>query len=290
MKLLTLFSFLLLGLCASAKIKISTLSPLITDLANQIGGDKVTVVDLLGKNGNPHTFSPTTQTLNSAAGSQLYIVSGKGLEPYLPKLKSLVGNANVLELGQNIRSLRIEGNSSTYACCPTHSSGAVDPHWWHSLENWRKASSTLATELAVLDPANKDYYMQRSKAYRKKLFGLKSWAKKELSKVPKANRQLVTAHAAFGYFCKEFGFQSIPLRGLNSEQSVTPQYLEEAVGIILKKQVKAIFPDESSNPSALKSASKATGVPMAGKLYADTHTSIEQMFAHNVRTITKALK
>ncbi len=290
MKSLTLLSFLLLSLCSPAKVKIATLSPLITDLVKQIGGDKVIVVDLIGKNGNPHTFSPTTKTLNKTAGTHLYLASGKNLEPYLPKLKSLVGDTKLLELGRNIRSIHIKGGSSTYACCPNHSSGVMDPHWWHSLENWRKASTTLASELAKIDPANKYYYKQRSKAYRDQLHTLKSWAKKELSSVPKANRQLVTAHAAFGYFCKEYGFQSIPLRGLNSEQSVTPQYLEEAVGIIVDKKVKAIFPDEASNPSALKAASKATGVPMAGKLYADSHTSIEEMFNHNVKTITKALK
>ncbi len=290
MKSLTLLTFLLFTLFSSAKVKIASLSPLISDLANQIGGDKVIVIDLIGKNGNPHTFNPTTKTLTKASGAHLYLASGKDLEPYLPKLKSLVGQAKVVELGRSIRSIHIKGGSKTYACCPNHSSGVMDPHWWHSIENWRRASTTLAAELAKIDPANKDYYNQRSKAYRDKLHTLKSWAKKELSTVPKANRQLVTAHAAFGYFCKEFGFQSIPLRGLNSEQSVTPQYLQEAVGIIITKKVKAIFPDESSNPSALKSAAKATGIPLADKLYADSHTSIEQMFRHNVKTITKALK
>jgi len=293
----SLLTFILIALSAvtlsaqTTKVKVATLSPLLADLARQIGGDKVIVVDLIGSHGNPHTFNPTSKTLQKAAGAKLYLASGKNLEPYLPKLKSLLGNsAEVLEMGKKIRSIHIKGGSSIYACCPNHSSGVMDPHWWHSLDNWQKASKELEAKLSKLDPANKDYYKQKSKAYRARLSGVKAWAKKEISSIPKANRQLVTAHAAFGYFCKEYGFQSIPLNGLNSEQSVTPQYLAEAIGIIKSKQVKAIFPDESSNPKALKTAANAAGVKLAGKLYADSHSSIEGMFAHNVRAIVKGLK
>ncbi len=279
------------NLSAQGKVKVATLSPLLADLARQIGGDKVIVVDLIGSHGNPHTFNPTSKTLQKAAGAKLYLASGKNLEPYLPKLKSLLGSsAEVVEIGRKIRSLNIKAGSSIYACCPNHSSGAVDPHWWHSLVNWQKAAKELEGKLSNLDPINKAYYKQNSKTYRKKLEGIDNWAKKQLFSIPKPNRQLATAHASFGYFCRDFDFQSIPLNGLNSEQSVTPQYLAEVVDILKGKKVKAIFPDESSNPKALKTASNATGIKLAGKLYADSHSSIEAMFAHNVRTIVAGLK
>ena len=280
-----------LSLSAQSKLKVATLSPLLTDLARQIGGDKLIVVDLAGSNGNPHTFSPTSKTLQKAAGARLYLASGKNLEPYLPKLKSLLGSsAEVLELGKPIRSINIKAGSSIYACCPNHSAGAMDPHWWHSLVNWQKAAKELESKLSKLDPANKAYYKQSSKIYRAKLNDLDNWAKKQLFSIPKPHRLLVTAHASFGYFCKDFDFQSIPLNGLNSEQAVTSQYLAEAVGIMNSKKVRAIFPDESSNPKALKTVAKAAGIKLAGKLYADSHSSIEAMFKHNVKTIVAGLK
>jgi len=264
----TLLTFILLSLSAiplMAQVKVATLSPLLADLARQIGGDKVVVIDLLGKNGNPHTFSATSKTLQKAAGARLYLASGKGLEPYLPKLRALVGESvEVMEVGSNIRSIKITADSEIYTCCPNHSVGAIDPHWWHSLKNWQRAAKDVAKKLGKIDPANKN--------------------------VPKANRYLATAHAAFGYFCKEYGFESIPLKGLNTEQSVTSQYLLEAVEAIKSKKVKAIFPDESTNPKALQTVSTSSGVRLAGKIYADSHSSIEGMFAHNVRTIVGALK
>lgn len=294
MKTLLIFIFTLSGLLTmtgQAKVKIATLSPLIADLARQVGGDKVIVVDLIGTTGNPHSFKPTTQTMKKAAGAHLYLASGKGLEPYLPKLKSLIGDsAIILELGEKINSLVISSKSEVYVCCPNHSHGIIDPHWWHSIENWRKATSTLADQLIKLDPANKAHYKAASKAYRKQLSENHSWAKTQVATIPKSDRVLATAHAAFGYFCKEYKFKSIPLRGLNSEQASSPQYLAEAVATLQKSQVKAIFPDESSNPKALLTVSKASGVKLAPKIYSDSHTSIIGMFQHNVTTITQALK
>jgi len=290
MKLLLTLLFCL-TLMSQAKVKIATLSPLIADLARQVGGDAVEVVDLIGISGNPHSFNPTTKTLRKASRASLFLASGKNLEPYLPKLKSLIGSsATVLELGKNIRSLEISSKSEAYACCPNHSVGIIDPHWWQSIKNWRKAAATLESQLTKLDPQNKAYYKARSKAYRAELDKLNAWAKTQIATIPKSDRTLATAHAAFGYFCKDFGFQSLPLRGLNSEQAASPHYLALAVGTLLEKNVEAIFPDESSNPKALQTISRASGIKLAPKIYADSHKSIIGMFQHNIVVITKALK
>lgn len=289
MKLLFTLLFTL-TLFTQAKVKVAALSPLIADLARQVGGNKVEVIDMIGLQGNPHTFNPTTMTLKRANGASLYLASGKNLEPYLPKLKSLIGSsATILELGRNIRSMKISSKSSIYACCPNHSVGMMDPHWWQSIENWRKATSTLEAQLSKIDPANEAYYKAQAKNYLKQLSQLHSWSKTQIATIPKANRTLATAHAAFGYFCRDYGFKSLPLNGLNSEQGSSPQYIATAVGMMKDKNVKAIFPDESSNPKALQSASNYSGIKLAPKIYADSHKSIIGMFQHNVSTITKAL-
>ena len=290
MKLIITLIALATALHCSAQTKVASLSPLLADLAKQIGGDKVTVVDLMGPNGNPHTFQPTPNQLVKAQGSALYLASGKKLEPFLPKLKSIVGNkAMVLEVGLKIPSLRISGDSAVYACCPRHAQGSIDPHWWHSIENWRRASSIVEKALTEIDPANASTYKARTKAYRSQLSGLKSWAKKEIATIPRSRRTLATAHAAFGYFCKDFGFKSIPIQGLNKEQSATPQYIAEAIETVKKNQVKAIFPEKGSNSKGLQTIAKSTGAKIAPALYADHASSIIGMFQHNVTTITKSL-
>jgi zinc/manganese transport system substrate-binding protein len=291
MKLLTLFTLLATAFVCQAKMKVAALNPLLADLARQVGGDKVTVVDLMGTNADPHTFSPSASKLASVSDAKIYLASGKNLEPYLSKLKSIVaGKATVLEVGRNIPSLRISGDSAVYACCPRHSAGTLDPHWWHSVENWRRAAVTVSKEFSKVDPANAATYKARANSYRKQLSDLKSWSKKQIATIPRSQRNLATAHAAFGYFCKEYGFKSIPIQGLNKEQSATPKYVAEAVDVIKKNRVKAIFPEKGANTKTLKSISNATGAKIAAPLYADSATSIVGMFQHNINTIVNNLK
>ncbi|MGJ8671897.1 metal ABC transporter substrate-binding protein [Rubritalea sp.] len=291
MKLLSLLTLIATALVSQAELKVATLNPLLADLARHVGGPQVEVVDLLGPNGDPHTFQPSPSKLASAKGAKIYLASGKDLEPALPKLKSiLAGKAIIVEVGRDIPSLRISGSSAVYACCPKHSVGALDPHWWQSIENWRRASSIVEKEFSKADPANAATYKENSKKYRKELSDLKSWSKKQISTIPRNQRNLATAHAAFGYFCKEFGFKSIPIQGLNKEQSASPQYVAEAIEVIKKNHVKALFPEKGANTKSLQTISKATGAKIAGPLYADSANSIIGMFQYNIETIVKYLR
>lgn len=274
-----------------AKVKVAVLSPLLADLAENIGGDKVTVVSLAGKNYNPHDFNPTPRDLNKAQGAALYLASGKGLEKFLPELRSIVGNkGKVVEVGKNVVSIKVSGDSAVYACCPKHSFGTIDPHWWHSIEAWRRASTILAKELSAVDPANAKYYKDQASQFRRELSKLKSWAKKEISAIPRSQRLLPTAHAAFGYFCKEFGFKSIPIQGINREQSSSPQYVAEAIKIIKDNKIKAVFPEEGANTKGIKSIAESSGAKVAPYLYGDSAPSIQELFRHNVTTIRTALQ
>ncbi|GAA5495426.1 manganese-binding lipoprotein MntA [Rubritalea halochordaticola] len=291
MKIITILCMLIVAPCAFAKMKVATLSPLLADLARQVGGDQVEVVDLMGPNGDPHTFRPSPSALQEANGAKIYLVNGKNLEPFLPNLKSIVGNkATILEVGRKIPSLTISSEGSLYACCPKHSHGALDPHWWQSIDNWRRATSIVADEFAELDPSNKDHYKANAKAYRSQLSSTKTWAKKQIAGIPRDQRHLATAHAAYGYFCKEFGFKSIPVQGLNKEQSATPQYVAEAVATIRSNKVKAIFPEKMANTKSIQSIAKESGAKVGDSLYADSHNSIIGMFQHNVNSIVKALR
>lgn len=276
---------------ATAKMKVAALHPLLADLAHQVGGDNVTVVNLMGHNSDPHTFQPTPKVLADAQGAAIYLAMGKNLEPFLPKLKSIVGpQVIVMEVGRNIPSLQIDGDSAIYACCPKHASGTIDPHWWHSVENWKRATNDLAVQFSKLDPANKAGYTARAASYRKTLSGLLIENKKQIASIPRNQRVLATAHAAFGYFCAEYGFKSVPVQGLNKEQSASPQYISEAIATIKKHRVRAIFPEKLANHKGVQTIAQNTGIKVGEPLYADTHPSIIGLFRHNVQAIVKALR
>lgn len=283
------FSCLLSG--SFAKIKVASLHPLIGDIARQVGGDDIEVVDLMLPHENPHTFSPTPQRLLRAKGAHLYLASGKGLETYLPKLAGTLGShIKILEVGRSIPSQTIAENQRQFVCCPAHARGALDPHWWHRVENMERAARIIQKEFTSIDPQHAANYRRRANAAINRLRTLDAWIQREISRIPRSKRILTTAHAAFGYFCHAYGFRSIPLQGLAPNQSVSATYQAKAIESIRQNNIPAIFPEKRTNPKMLQQIAKETRVKIASPLTADASSSYEKMMRTNVSIIVQALR
>lgn len=290
--ILTVFS---LAASAVAELKVAALHPLIGNLVRDVGGKNVTVIDLLKPGGDVHHFEPSSRDIASLKGMKLIFASGKGIETYLDNLADSVGaGVKLVEAGKPVPSLKIEPGQEIFMCCPHHAKGALDPHWWHSPGGMQRAVRLIGDELAAADPANAAAYKANAAAEEKKLAGYRAWAQQQIAQIPKANRKLVTAHAAFGYFCKEFGFKSLPLLGLSREDEASPKYIAEAVKTIRDNGIKAIFPEDQANPKIIKEIVRETGVAIGDSLIADGtapgFTRFDAMLRHNVEAVVKALK
>lgn len=282
-----------MGLAQAAEVKVASLHPLIGDLLRQVGGDKVEVVDLIGANGDPHAFEPQAADLVAAEGASLYVVSGMGLEGYLPKLKGiLAGKARIVEVGGTLPALHgacvHEGHEHDHEHDHDHE---MDPHWWHSVDLFRRAAGVVADELSAASPENKAVFEANAQAYRTKLDELEKWVKREVIRIPRDRRKLATAHAAFQYFCEAYGFEAYPVQGLNRERMPDAAKLAELIATLKKERVAAIFPEKESNPKMLESLTRDSGIQLGGELVADGRgmTSYEEMVRSNVTAIVAAL-
>lgn len=276
-----------------AELKVAVLHPLLADAVRQIGGPRVEVVDLIGATGDPHHFEPSTESLSQSEGAKLYLVAGMGLEGYLPKLKTIVGGkATVVEVGATLPALEGECDHEDHEGHEHHGhKHGLDPHWWHSIDLFKRATNVVTESLAAADPAGAEDFRKNAAVYRTKLEDLERWTKKEIVRVPKDRRHLATAHAAFNYFCKDFGFTAHPVQGINREQMPNPTDLAKLIAELKKNNVAAIFPEKESNPKILQTLTKDTGIKLADPLIADGTgvSSYEEMMKHNVTAIVTAL-
>lgn len=277
----------------AAPVKVAALHPLMADLARQVGGDRVEVFDMVGEGGDPHHYEPRPDDLRRLQGSALILAGGKKMESYLDRVRDTLRGVPLVEVGHTIPSLTV-GKDAVYACCPNHTAGSIDPHWWQGVENMRRATRVVAQALAKADPAGKAEYDLRAAAYSQRLGELKDWARRELARVPRGQRKLVTAHNAFAYFAREFGFEVIAVAGLNKEQNSTPRDLARTIQSVRDSGVKSIFPERGASPKTVESIARETGARIAEPLIADgngtgAEAGFEGMIRHNVRAITAAL-
>ena len=305
--LLCALGLVLAALPVQGAVKVASLHPIVSDLAAQVGGTHVEIIEVLKPGGDIHHFEPAPKDIAAMRGAKLLLASGKGLETYLDKLRDSLGEGvKLVEVGEKVPSIpyadehehehddeekggKHEGEEEHHH----HHHGEFDPHWWHSAENMKRAARIVAEELSAVDPANAAAYDAGAKAAIKRFAELKSWAQKEIAKIHREDRKLVTAHAAFGYFCKEFGLESMSVLGIGRNDDASSQHIAQTIAEIREHGVRAIFPEDQANPKVLAEIARSTGVKVGEPLVADgtakhAHT-FETMLAHNIRSIVAAL-
>ena len=181
-------------------------------------------------------------------------------------------------------------------------SSVHDPHIWFDVSLWKQAAKTVADGLSKADPDGAADYTQNLNSYLKELEEADAYIAGRAAELPAEQRVLVTAHDAFQYFGKAYGFEVRGLQGISTDAEAGTADVSELASFIVERQIKAIFVESSVPPKtieALQAAVKAQGfdVAIGGELYSDSlgdadsgaDTYIATVKA-NVDTIVDALK
>ena len=278
---------------ADGKLRVSSFSTVLTEIAEQVGGDRVAVTSHVKPGVDPHEYEPKPADLKAVGEAKVVLLSAKHMEGYVGKLKESTGTKGALvEVGDKFDSLKMKPEKGHEG--HAHASDE-DPHWWHSIGNMRKAVEVVRDALIKASPADTATFKDNAAKYQGRLGALQKWVKAEIAKLPRDQRKLVTSHDAFQYFARENGFEIFAIEGLSSADQPSSKKVGEIIATIKAQGVKAIFAEKIENPKVLKEITRESGAKMGGELYADglgegDAATYEGMYRHNVGTIVKALQ
>ncbi|MFM8365163.1 MAG: metal ABC transporter solute-binding protein, Zn/Mn family [Verrucomicrobiota bacterium] len=293
----------LLAICLAAQaawadvVRVASLSTVMADLAREIGGDRVEVVEIVQPGIDPHIYEPTPGDLKKISASQILLASGLGFEGYLDKLRGTFSKSGVRVVSGGDVVTPIEGSceEDNHSDHDHHHHGAIDPHWWHSVSNTQAVARQIRDTLSQADPEGRALYEKNAEALGRRLAGLSKWMRLQIATLPKSQRILVTSHDALGYFAKDHGFTILPVQGISTSDQPSSQKIRALIEDIKSRQVKAIFAENIENPKVLEQITAETGAKPGGVLYADglgkgDAGSYEGMMRHNTTTIVEALR
>ncbi|MEO6848701.1 MAG: zinc ABC transporter substrate-binding protein [Chthoniobacterales bacterium] len=281
-----LFCFIVFIATARAELSVASLSTITTDIARNVGGDKVQVSSIITPGIDPHEFEPTPQDVKQITNADLVLLTGKGMEGYLTKMEQATGNsAKFVDVGSAFPSLKLEEDGKMIE----------DPHWWHSIENTKKAVIVIRDHFIAADPADKAAFEKNTEAYLTKLNELQKWAKIKIASLPHDKRKLVTSHDAFQYFAREFGFTIFSIQGVSTEDQPSSKKIRALIDTIKNENVKAVFFENIENPKVVSEITSETGAKVGGELYADglgskEATTYSDMMRYNITAIVDGLK
>lgn len=267
---------------------------MIADIAQIVGGDHVKMTGLMGPGIDPHLYKATAGDVSRLSGADVIFYNGLHLEAKM---------ADVLQRmsGQTITVAVTEGIDRSILLTPPEFEGAIDPHVWFDVRLWKKAVEIIRDTLIEADAKHAESYGRNSKDYLAKLDELHEYVKTQAKRVPENQRVLVTAHDAFNYFGRAYGFQVRGLQGISTVSEAGTADIQELAKFIVQRRIPAMFVEtsvSSRNIEAVQAAVKSRGfdVEIGGKLFSDAmgdpgtpEGTYIGMVRHNIDTIVKSL-
>ncbi|MFG1995669.1 metal ABC transporter substrate-binding protein [Actinoplanes sp. NPDC048988] len=284
----------------SSALAVVATTPEVADFVRNIGGDDVTVTQIIKPNVDPHEYEPTPADIKAIGEAKVVVKNGVGLESWLDQTIASAGfKGTVVDSSQGL-TLREGGHEEEGE--QAHAEGEEhDPHIWHDPRNAKLMVTTIEKALAAADPEDADSYAKNLTSYSAKLDKLDADNEAAFAKLPAADRKLVTNHDAFGYYVARYKLQFVGsvIPSLDTSAELSAQQLTDLVAKIKATGTKAIFTESSLPPKSAEAIAQQAGVKVIGgedALYGDslgeqgtptgTYLGAEE---HNTKVIVDAL-
>jgi manganese/zinc/iron transport system substrate-binding protein len=254
---------------APGRLAVVATTTIVGDLVDAIGGDDVTLEVLMGPGVDPHLYKPSAGDVRRMASARAIFLNGLHLEGKMGEVLEEMGQRGVptAAIAECIPEARLIDSSAAGA-------GLHDPHVWFDVGLWMVAAECARDALVEMDPANADRYRERAEAYLTELKNLDAWVRDRIETLPTERRVLVTAHDAFSYFGRAYGFEVRGLLGISTAAEAGTADVQRLAEFIAERRIPAIFVESSVPPryvEALRQAVVARGfdVTIGGSLYSD---------------------
>jgi manganese/zinc/iron transport system substrate-binding protein len=182
---------------------------MISDMVENLGGDRVQVTGLMGPGVDPHLYKASGGDVTRMAKADMVFYNGLHLEGKMAELFE--------EMARRKRTVAVtDGIDRSLLLAPPEFEGAYDPHVWFDVTLWIKAVEHARDALVGFDPENAALYQQNARTYLTGLRGLHQYVLTMAATVPEEKRVLITAHDAFNYFGRAYGFEVRGLQGIST--------------------------------------------------------------------------
>ncbi len=252
------------ALPAAAALNVFACEPEWGALAQELGGDKVSVFNATTSLQDPHRIEARPSLIARIRSADLVICSGSELEiGWLPLLLTQSGNPKIqpgeignLEASQFVVRLEIP-KVIDRALGDIHPSG--NPHIHLDPRNIAKVGEVVSERLARLDPANAGVYQARATSFQQRWQAAMQRWEQEASRLK--GMPIVVYHKDMSYFINWAAMREAgslePKPGLQP----TPVHLAELVEHMKRDPAKAVVYSSYNSPGAAEFLSQRANIP-----------------------------
>ena len=245
---------------------VTTVSP-ITNIVQNVGGDRVSVNGIVPEGTNSHTFEPAPSDAALMEDAEVVFINGLHLEePTLELARNNVGEGvPIVQLADRT----ISEDEYIFDFSFPESEGFPNPHLWTNPLYAKEYAEIVKNELSAIDPAGADTYEENYEAFASRLDALDAAVRDATATVPEEDRKLLTYHDSFPYFAREYGWDVVGAIQPSDFADPSPRDVASLIDQINEENIPAIFGSEVFPSPVLEQIAAETGATYVDDLRDD---------------------
>ena len=265
-----------------------------TLLVGPIGGDHITITQILPPGADPHEYEPTPNDAVALKNGRIFFYAGPFLEPWAADLAAS-SNPDIqrVTFADAIPGPVYDQMKSQYANFPDMTQ---DPHLWLSPQLTEYYVDYVARRLSETDPQNASDYQNNAAVFKKRLKQLDSDYSEGFSNC--TTRSFLSSHSFLGYIASSYNLTQISISGMSPDAQPS---LKQMAGVIEEAKahnVRGILTEPYETEDLSKSISAELNLPVyyittmevlpAGPLTED-NTDYVAIMENNLQEMKKAM-
>ncbi|MDQ4072832.1 MAG: metal ABC transporter substrate-binding protein [Thermoproteota archaeon] len=275
---------------------VASVSP-ITNIVENIGGDRINLTGIVPEGVNSHTFDPIPSDVIKLSKADLVVINGLYLEDNIEKVvnESIRHNPDIQLL--KLADGTINSTEWVFDFSFPRELGHPNPHLWLNPINAMKFANLTKDKLVEMDPDNAAYYRENAEKYIHILKELDNGIKAAIQTIPPENRKLVTYHDSWAYFAPRYNMTVVGAVQPSDFSEPSPLDMAKLIDQIKKEKIPAIFASEVFSNKITDQIAKEAGVnivqtlrddALPGNITSPNHTYVGMML-ENVKNMVVPL-
>ena len=257
------------------------------EFARQVGGDRVTVRNLVPAGAEPHDYELTPREVIAVNEARVVIYNGAGLEPWVQKLLPQIPERVVkINASDGIQLMRLGSGEDR---------GQIDPHvWLDPVLAQRQVDNILAGHVQA-DVSGRAVYEANAAAFKAKLGALHERIQRTLA--PCRKQVFIMTHTAFGYFAARYALTQFAIAGVTPGAEPSAAKIREIVRIVRQHDIHVIYYKTLVSPRVASAIAREVGArtlvlnPIEGLTGAEVRQGKDYLSVmdDNVRSLAQGL-
>ena len=206
--------------------------------AQEIGGEEVTVRQIIPNNTEVHTWQPSFADILAVDEADVIIYNGASLDHWFEEeILSNIDSSDkiIVETTKGVKLLETE---------PEHADEheeLYDPHTWISPFIAKQQAQKIYEALIQKDPNHEEYYSERWQNLKMRFEELDNNYLTGLS--TKNKEEIFVAHSAFGYLADRYDFKLYGVIGISADEQPSASVYANLVEMMIEHETYVVYVD-----------------------------------------------